>query len=135
MSEKVKRVINIAKYESDEDLSEKIWSSLIIRKQKIAKLKLWVFSSVSAISLVGLFPMLKVLVSDFRESGFYEYLSIAFSNSNILGSSWKELTFSLAESVPTISIVLTFAVLFIFFLSFRYAIKQIIKGQLTLISV
>jgi hypothetical protein len=73
--------------------------------------------------------MFKILINDFTQSGFYEYLSLAFSTKGLLFSYWKEFAFSLAESLPTMSIVLSLALLFIFFLSLRYVMKQIINNN------
>jgi len=131
MEESIKKAFKKAKFESNDELKDNIWHSITLREKKIAYFKIFSFASVSLASLVGLVPMFKILINDFTQSGFYEYLSLAFSNGGLFSSYWKEFAFSLLESLPTISIVLLLIPVFIFFLSLRYLMKQIIKGQLS----
>jgi hypothetical protein len=132
MEQKLTKVFQKANYQSDANLSQDIWYFLLKREKRIAKLKLTAFSFVGILSLVGAIPAFKMLATDFAQSGFYEYFSLLFSSNGALASSWKELAYSLAESLPTISIILSLSVVFVFFLSIRYVLKQIIKGQLSL---
>jgi hypothetical protein len=126
MEEKLKNVFKQAKYDARVELKEKIWINLMIRNKRITYFKLISFSSVNIISLIGFIPMFKVLANDFAQSGFYEYLSLAFSSNSLFSSSWKDFAYSLAESLPTMNIVFSLTIIFIFFLSLRYAIKQFI---------
>ncbi len=130
MEKELIKVFHKAKYEEKSNLAENVWHSLVIRNRRIARLKLWIFSFVGSASLIGLVPAWKALSSDLVQSGFYEYLSLVFSNSGSILFYWKELAFSIAESLPTTSIILSFSLVFILFLSLKYAAKQIIKGQL-----
>lgn len=132
MEQKLTEVFQKANYQSDANLSKDIWCFLLKREKCIAKLKLTAFSFVGILSLAGAIPAFKMLVADFARSGFYEYFSLLFSSNGALASSWKELAYSLAESLPTISIILSLSVIFVFFLSVRHVLKQIVKGQLSL---
>jgi hypothetical protein len=132
MNENLKKAFNNIKYQSEQDLSEKVWHSIIKHEKRISYVKLYTFSLFGILSLVGMIPAFKMLFADFSQSGFYEYFSLLFSSNGALASSWKELAYSLAESLPTISIIFSFTILFVFFLSLRYVLKQIVKGQLSL---
>jgi hypothetical protein len=125
MQDKLVKIFQKAKYEPESDLSENIWRKIITRDKKMTQIKLWAFSFFGLISLAGLVPALKVLTSDLTQSGFSEYFSLIFSDTGVILSSWKELFFSLAESLPIVSITATLLLLFVCFLSLRYLMKQI----------
>lgn len=118
--------------ESCPALASNIWQKITVRNKKIILFKLYTLSFVGFTSLVGLIPVGKMLFNDLAQSGFYEYISLAFSNGTSVFSYWKELTFSIAESLPTASIILSLSLVLILFLSLKYTAKQIIKGQLSL---
>lgn len=133
MEKKLIKVFQKARYEEKPDLALNVWHSLVIRNKRITRLKLWAFSFVGFTSLVGLIPAWRILSSDLAQSGFYEYLSLIFSSGNSFFSYWKEFLFSVAESLPTMSIILSLSLIFTLFLSLRYIAKQIIiRSQLTL---
>jgi len=69
------------------------------------------------------------LANEFSKSGFYEYLALMFSSNGEITSYWKELTLSMAESLPVMAIIYTLFLIFILFLSAKYVTKQIIKNQ------
>ena len=132
MNQKLKEIFCKSKYEPRVDLAEDIWRVVLSRNKRITNFKLIVFSVVGFASLLGLVPAIKMLLNDLGQSGFYEYLSLAFSSITSITSYWKEFAFSLAESLPLLSTILSLSLIFVFFLSVRYAMKQIIKGQLSL---
>jgi len=118
-----------AKYEPERDAAPHIWQMIITREKHVDQLKLWVFSVASFVSLAGLVPAINILLRDLTKSGLYEYLSLIFENGNSIASYWKELAFSLAQSLPTMSIIFTLSLVFVFFLSLRYVMKQVGKNQ------
>ena len=129
MDENLKRAFQKAKYEPKIELKDKIWNNLILRNKRITYIKLISFSSVSIASLIGFIPMFKVLANDFTQSGFYEYLSLAFSNGGLFSKYSQEFILSLAESLPTMSIVFSLTLIFVFFLSLHNVFKQIINNK------
>jgi hypothetical protein len=104
----------------------------VLREKHLTLIKLWSFVAMGVFSFIGLIPALKILSNDFTQSGFYEYLSLIFSSSGSIITYWKDFLLLLAESLPVISIISLCTLIFIFFLSAKYAMKQIIKSQLTL---
>ena len=132
MEKELKKAFLNAKYEENPNLAQNIWNSIIVQNKRIARLKLWAFSSIGLASLIGLIPAWHLLSNNLTQSGFYEYFSLAFSNGSSLLSYWKEFTLSIAESLPVMSIVLSLSLVFVFFLSLKFATKQIVKGQLIL---
>lgn len=125
MQDKLIKIFQKAKYEPESDLSENIWRKIIARDKFRTQIKMWIFAFFGFISLAGLVPALRALTSDLTQSGFSEYFSLIFSDTGVILSSWKELFFSLAESLPIVSITATLLLLFVCFLSLRYLMKQI----------
>ncbi|MFA5827540.1 MAG: hypothetical protein WC839_03540 [Candidatus Paceibacterota bacterium] len=132
MEKQLTEIFKKAKYQENTNLSENIWQAIAKHNKHIIRLKLWTFFFISFASLVGIIPAWNALSLDLTHSGLYEYFSLIFSNNGSILLYWKELLFSLAESLPTISIIISFSLIFIFFLSLKYATKQIIKDQLSL---
>jgi hypothetical protein len=125
MQEKLIEIFKKAKYEPSPSLVAVVWSGIIARDERIARIKLWLYTSVGFISLAGLIPAFKMLTNDLSQSGFYEYFSLIFSDGGSILAYWKEFVFSLLESLPMVSIIFTFSLLFICFLSLRHLVKQI----------
>jgi hypothetical protein len=130
MEEKLLKLFKQAKYEPNPDLAACVWRTIIAEdKSYTAKFKLWICAFIGFASLAGLVPVFQMLLSDLAHSGFYEYFSLIFSDGGSILSYWKELTLSLAESLPTMSIIFTLSLVFISLLSFRYVMKQISRNQ------
>ena len=129
MEESLKSAFQKAKIEPNTKLKDKIWRNVVLGNKRTAYFKLASFSIVGIASLVGFIPMFKILINDFTQSGFYEYLSHVFSKGGLFSSYSKEFVYSLAESLPTMSIVFSLTLLLIFFLSLYFTIKQIINNN------
>jgi hypothetical protein len=139
MQENLKEAFLKAKYVPGVDLADHIWQILIRRSKRIAYLKLTTLSIIGFVSLVSLVPVSRVLIADLSRSGFYEYLSLGFSNSELFFNYWKDFLLLLAETLPAINIIMTLTLIFIFLLSLKYIVRQTIKsarplgrGQLSL---
>jgi len=132
MQDRLTKMFQKAKYEENFNLGKNIWLTVIKREKRNTQIKLWIFTLAGITSLVGLVSAFKILSSDLAQSGFYEYLSLAFSDSGLILSAWREFVFSLAESLPVLSVVFTLSLIFIFFLSLKYVLKQIFRNQLLL---
>jgi len=132
MEKELKEAFHKAKYQENSNLTESVWHNIVVRNKRIIYIKLWVFSLTGFASLIGLIPTWKTLSIDLAQSGLYEYFSLAFSSGSAILSYWKEFTLSIAESLPTTSIMLSFSLVFILFLSLKYVTRQIIRGQVLL---
>jgi hypothetical protein len=129
MQDKLTKIFKQAKYEVDDTLASNVWLAVVAHDKHVAKIKFWAFTSLGLASLAGLIPAFKILSTDLGQSGFYEYFSLIFSDGGSIVSFWKELVFSIAESLPVMSIVLSLCLMFVFFLSIKYATKQIINNN------
>ena len=95
------------------------------KKARLSKLAYW---SVSFLSLLGSVFSVRSLVKHLINFGFYDYFSLAFSNTGAIARYWKEYTLSLVDSLPIASLLITFLLLFILFVSLRRVGK--FKGKL-----
>ncbi len=129
MEKELKKAFQKAKFEENSNLASNIWQNIIIRNRRIARLKLWTFSLTGLISLSGIIPAWKALLSDLAQSGFYEYLSLIFSNDGSFFHYSKEIMLSIAESIPTMSIIMSLSLVFVLFLSLKHVTKQIINNN------
>jgi hypothetical protein len=129
MQDKITRLFQKAKYEENSILAQDVWNAIVVRDKRNTKIKLWAFTLLGSTSFVGLVPVFKILLNDLTQSGFYEYVSLVFSDTGLMLSYWKELSFSLAESLPIMSTIFTLSLIFIFFLSIKYVVKQIINNN------
>ena len=118
------------KLEADPRMAENVYHTIILRNKRETLFKLWAFAFAGFISFVGLIPMTITLLGNLARSGLYDYFSLIFENGWSMLSYWKELLFSMAQSLPTTSIVFTLSLIFVFFLSIRYTMKEIDKNQL-----
>ena len=132
MDEKLKKAFSSFRHEPERDLSENIWRAIITREQRLARLRLWIFSLIGLTSLTGFVFVSKALVGDLVQSSFYEYLSLAFSNIGSVSFMWRELSLTLAESLPMVSIILSLTLVLVFLSSMRLTIRQISRDQLSL---
>ena len=130
MKNKLTKILKNAKYEPDTKMALSVWQTIVKQERRSTHLKLWSLSSLLFVSTVGLIPAFEILLSDLAHSGFYEYFSLIFSDGGSMLTYWKELAFSLAESLPIMSIIFTLSIVFVCFLSLKYLIKQIDKNNL-----
>jgi hypothetical protein len=129
MQDKLIEIFKKAKYEPSPDLAFSVLTKIGTHDKRVAKLKLWICAFTGLASLAGLIPVFETLLDNLAHSGFYEYFSLIFSDGSLILSYWKEFALSLAESLPTTSIIFTLFLMFISLLSFRYVLKQINQNQ------
>ena len=106
----LKTAFNKLSYEPKENLSLDIWTRILKRKKQAIRFRLYAFSSLGIISLFSFVPVFKALFTEFAQSGFSDYLSLAFSNGSSLVVYWKDLALSLVESLPIFDVVLSFGI-------------------------
>ena len=63
MEKKLTQAFHNAKYEGKSDLAKSVWKNIIRYDRRVARIKLWVFSLVGLVSLMGLVPTWKTLES------------------------------------------------------------------------
>jgi hypothetical protein len=92
----------------------------------------FVYGSIAFVSLGGFIVSLFYLTNTLSVSGVYEYISLLLSDFTIV-SYWKELSYSIVESLPFFEIALSLGILALFLWSILKNIKiQIFKNTLIL---
>ncbi|KKQ87328.1 MAG: hypothetical protein UT09_C0017G0015 [Parcubacteria group bacterium GW2011_GWF2_38_8] len=74
-------------------------------ERRRAKVYLFGYASIVLFSLVGVVLSIQYILEGFYQSGFYEYLSLLLSGDSAVYAYWKELSFSLIDSMPIIGII------------------------------
>lgn len=99
----------------------------IHREQRILVIKrrIAVFSIVLIGSIIAFFPVFNMLKSAFVESGFMQFLSLLFSDFEVVLSYWQSFALSLLESLPVLSLMAFLAVVLGFLESAKYLTKDI----------
>lgn len=87
-------------------------------------IRLWSSVLVGVASLIGLVPAVLDVGTRFRQSGFYEYLSLIFSNTGVFSTYSKDLAMALGESIPVFSIIVFLSVVFVLLWSVRNIFEQ-----------
>ncbi len=127
MEQELIKAFKRTQYDPGARFEEIVWERLLRCEKRACRIRLWTFALAASVSLLALIPALVLLAGDITRSGLYEYFSLFFSDG---GSYWKELTLSIAESLPAWSMLIALSLVFICFLSLRYLMKQIGKNTL-----
>jgi hypothetical protein len=93
-------------------------------RRRVARLRLAVLCVVVAASGTVLVPIAGYITEEFRVSGFYDYMSLVFSDYSVAFHHWQEISLSVTESFPSIATLLTLAVSVAFAWSIREAIRN-----------
>jgi hypothetical protein len=90
------------------DPPQGLFSAILARvayeRQHAARLRLAAFGTLTFVSVLMLIPAVQYALSEFYTSGFYEYASLFFDS--LSRGYWKELLYSLADSLPSLSLLL-----------------------------
>ncbi len=90
------------------DPPQGLFSAILARvayeRQRAARLRLAAFGTFTFVSVLMLIPAVQYASSEFYTSGFYEYASLFFDS--LSRGYWKELLYSLTDSLPSFSLLL-----------------------------
>lgn len=121
MEKNLQKLFKQSLYQPESRLSDDIWRVIENKNIKISKYKKFGYLGVSILSLSGSVFSIKTLIEQSSRFGFYDYLSLAFSDGGVIATYWKEYILTLANSLPVVSAILSFALLFVLFVSIRRA--------------
>lgn len=99
------RLSGMEKIRPPRDLKRSIL--LGIAKEELRRAKVYFAIALTALptSLVAVFLSGRYLINSFYESGFYEYFSLLFSGDSTVLAYWKELAYSLVETMPVLGTI------------------------------
>lgn len=93
------------KIQPPQDLKKNILLGIAKEEFRRAKVYFTVVATVLPASLVAVFLSGKYLMNSFYESGFHDYFSLLFSGDSTVLTYWKELTYSLVETMPVVGTI------------------------------
>lgn len=126
------KVFKNAQYEPADSFSVQIWHNIQSKQANKSRDKFYLYTAIGVISFSGFVAMSLSIKGQFESSGFFEYVSLIFSDGSLVIAYWKEYLMSLANSVPIASLgALTF-LLFSILVSAKKAIQQY-KSKLLII--
>ena len=121
MQENAKTIFhNLTELEPPQRLLGGIVMRIILERQRHAWVRVMVWTAGTMGALAGLVPAFHYAGQELAQSGFYQYLSLLFSDGGVLlANSWREFALSLAESLPLMGITFVLAALFVLLGSIR----------------
>jgi len=125
MEDKYKKLLGfINSIEPPKGLETRVMARISGEEKRLARIKIWAFGGSSIASFGLLLWAVIYLVKSVRESGFWQYFSLVFSENGAIFAYWRELSLSLAESLPIASFIIFFAAIGFFVWSFANAVKK-----------
>lgn len=107
-----------------------VLARIALSRQRAARFRFAAHSAGAMVSFALLVIVSRYAFSEMYTSGFYEYLSLFFSDSAAL-LYWRQLLISLTESLPSLAILLVLVVGAMLSWSFRRAARDIQTAFLT----
>lgn len=105
-------------------LLDNILSKIELERIRIKKINLFVYSFFGVLSLAGSVFSAKYLIKGLISLGFFDYISLIFSNGAILISTWREYLFATLETLPILGLASFSLLLFLLFLSVKKIFYQ-----------
>ncbi|MEI6022750.1 MAG: hypothetical protein WCQ32_02835 [bacterium] len=125
MENQIQELLSKTSYHADTDFSQKIWLSISKKQKQKTMYTRVLYSILSIASCAILIPVCSTIATQLQETGFIQYLSIAFSDIGSIGIFGKQLLYALGEALPTLSIAL-----FLFLVaSLVFSLKELLKSQ------
>jgi hypothetical protein len=127
IGEKYKKLLSsINLIEPPKGLGERIMARINAEQTRLARIRTWVFGSASVASF-GLFLWAVIyLVNNVKETGFWQYFSLLFSDGAVLAYS-RELSLSLVESLPIVCLIIFLAAFGFFIWSFSNVLRKDVR--------
>ncbi|MFA6050040.1 MAG: hypothetical protein WC761_02480 [Candidatus Paceibacterota bacterium] len=91
-----------------------ILQRLHLLERRALRIRLFLLSTVSILSLTGVIASFFSLGRAIARSGFSEYMYLVLSDYTILTTYWKEISLSLLETLPVLSLASALVVIGIF---------------------
>ncbi len=120
MEENLRKVFKQSKIEPESQLPNNIWNVIQSKNSIISKWKTLEYLSLGILSLFGSIFSIRSLIEQFRALGFFDYLSLIYSDVGVIATYWREYVLILADSLPTTSLMISLLLLFLLFNSLRH---------------
>jgi len=114
----------IGELKSSDLLSSKILLRINQEEIKRFKLRIFITRAVGSLSFVAFFPILINLISQLQNSGFWNYLSLLFTDTGTVALYWKQFSMSLIEATPMFPLTMILLSLLGLFVSFKFGFAK-----------
>jgi len=131
MEKNLQQLFQETSLQPESNLSVAIWQHIRMLDERRRRLQAFFYSLAGLFSFAALFPVIHTLSIQFSQSGLSDYLSLAFSDSSVITTYWKEFALSIVDALPMTTIILSCALLFIFLLSVKRAVRRLSGNSLT----
>lgn len=111
-------------FEPNSALYSKILENIENKQRSFARRRFFVFLFLFLGSSIAIIPISNMLYTDFAQSGFIQFFSLIFSDSKLIVSYWHNFALILMESLPVVSSIIFFAVLFIILESLSFLTRD-----------
>ena len=116
---------NLKQIKSPRGLSGRILMRIRTEERKLERVRIFVFGSSAVVSFGLSLWAVVYLVNSFQQTGFWQYLSLLFSENGAVLVYWREFSLSLAESLPVVGLIITLASIGFFIWSSTSMLKNI----------
>jgi len=112
-------------FEPPKALHANILARINVARTRAARIKSVLFGLTTVLSFAALIPAFTYLAQQFQQSGLYQYLSLIFSDGEVVLSYWQDYALSIVESIPFTEIIVFMTVLFVLLGSAKLVVKNI----------
>jgi hypothetical protein len=106
-------------FEPDLSLKDKIFETINLKKKRRARFGIFTYLGSSFAFLTGSIFSFQPLIKGLNSLGFFEYVSLVFSDGSALALIWKDYLLTLVDSLPVASLGLSMFLLFLLFVSIK----------------
>jgi hypothetical protein len=99
-----------------------------LAQRRAAQMRAGLFAVVALASGAALVPVLGYTINQLYTSGFYDYLSLIFSDNSLVLTYWREFGLSLIESLPSLALLLLLPVAAALVWSLMRLVKNAMNG-------
>lgn len=131
MEQDLQKLFKKAVYHPECRLSDDVCCAILAKRKNIIRRNTSVYVLLIVSSLSGSIFSIRDLITESSKLGFYKYLSLVFSDGGVIATYWKEYMLTLADSLPVMNLIVSFALLFVLFISLKKA-SSIFKNGLKL---
>ena len=78
-------------------------------RRRVRLVQTWTYGTLAVLSVGAMVPAVMSLLSSLSQSGFYQYVSLAFSDGGTVWTLGKDFAYLVAESLPLTTIALSLA--------------------------
>jgi len=110
------------------DSFDSLQSRIVFRvgqiQERRTKIRLILSRTIGVFSFVAVIPVIINLFVQLQTSGFWNYLSLLFTDTSVVATYWKEFSLSLTDAIPFFTLTLVLALVMSLFISFKFALKD-----------